>query len=60
VCVSPAPPNSAAFATTLGTEKVFDQVVIADGLDRAVDDGECRGGQSASWSAGEASNPTRT
>jgi hypothetical protein len=51
VCVSPVPPNAAAFVTTVGTEKAFDQVVTADGLDRAVDDGECRGTQSADWSA---------
>jgi hypothetical protein len=51
VCVSPMPPNGAAFGTTVGTEKAFDQVVTADGVDRAVDDGECRGSQSAAWSA---------
>lgn len=51
VCVTPVPPNGAAFVTTVGTEKAFDQVVTADGLDHTVDDGECRGTQSAEWSA---------
>ena len=51
VCVTPVPPNGASFTTTIGAEKAFDQTVTADGLDRAVDDGECRGTQSAEWSA---------
>ena len=51
VCVTPVPPNGAALVTTVGTEKAFDQVVTADGLDHTVDDGECRGIQSAGWSA---------
>ena len=51
VCVTPVPPNGASLVTTVGTQKALDQVVTADGLDRAVDDGECRGTQSAEWSA---------
>ena len=51
VCVTADPPNGAAFVTTVGAEKAFDQVVTADGLDRPVDDGDCRGTQAADWSA---------
>ena len=51
VCVTPVPPNGASFTTTVGAEKAFDQAVTADGLDRPVDDGECRGTQTAAWSA---------
>jgi hypothetical protein len=51
VCVTPVPPNGASLVTTVGTEKAFDQVVTADGIDHTVDDGECRGTQSAQWFA---------
>jgi hypothetical protein len=51
VCVSPVPPNGAMFVTTVGSQKTLDQTVIANGVERAVDDGECRGTQSEEWSA---------
>jgi len=50
VCVEPAEGGGATFRTTIGTETPIVQTLVADGIDRMITDGDCRGTQRTEWS----------
>jgi hypothetical protein len=49
VCVSSAG-NGARFETTVSTQPVIDQTIVADGTSRPVNDADCSGTEHAEWS----------
>ncbi len=51
VCVTAAADGGATFTTTIANETALEQTIVANGVDRAVDDADCRGTQRADWSA---------
>ena len=51
VCVEASPAGGATFTTKIGTQTPIVQTVIADGMDRPVNEDSCTGTQRAEWSA---------
>ena len=51
VCAGPAADGGVTFTTTIAGEAALEQTVIPNGMDRPVDDPECRGTQRAEWSS---------
>ena len=50
VCAVPADGGSVTFTTTIAGKTALTQTVLANGIERPVDDPECRGTQRAEWS----------
>ena len=51
VCVEASPTGGATFTTKIGTQTPIVQTIIADGMDRPVNEDSCTGTQRAEWSA---------
>jgi hypothetical protein len=50
VCVEASPTGGATFTTKIGTQTPIVQTIIADGVDRPVNEDSCTGTQRAEWS----------
>lgn len=51
VCISTDAAGGATFSTTVAGQQALAQTVFANGMDRPVDEADCRGTQRAGWSA---------
>jgi hypothetical protein len=51
VCVAAAGAHAVTLTTSVQGQPALEQTVVADGVDHAMSDGDCRGSQRAEWSA---------